>query len=111
MSTELAAGDCLMFDYRLLHCGTANTSEKVCGRTKGDDLCKCLISPSSLSPPPPHSPTLQSRPLLYLVFSKPWFKDQVNFGSDPLITPAAQVSLEDVLLRGVVWPQQSDDGF
>jgi hypothetical protein len=42
------SGSIYLFDYRLLHAGTENTSPWI-------------------------------RPLLYLVYSKPWFRDSVNF--------------------------------
>ena len=41
-------GSCILMDYRMLHCGTANNSE-------------------------------QLRPILYLVYHRPWFKDYVNY--------------------------------
>ena len=41
-------GSCILMDYRLLHGGTANRSERL-------------------------------RPILYLIYHRPWFKDYVNF--------------------------------
>jgi hypothetical protein len=45
---SLRRGDCLLMDYRLLHEGTANASERI-------------------------------RPLLFLGYTRPWFKDHENF--------------------------------
>ena len=48
-------GDAYMMDYRLIHGGLANRSERV-------------------------------RPILYLVYGRPWFRDGFNFSSQPAFT-------------------------
>jgi aminoglycoside phosphotransferase len=47
-TVNISAGDCVLFDYRLYHRGTATIGK-------------------------------QERPVLYLVYSRPWFRDSVNF--------------------------------
>ena len=56
------AGSCVLFDYRIAHCGLANTSQQI-------------------------------RPLLYNVYSRPWFRDSLNFHKhDPLVVSSELVS-------------------
>ena len=50
----LQTGDVLLYDYRICHRGTSNLSEKMV------------------------------RPMLYLMYSRPWFHEHLNFGSERL---------------------------
>jgi ectoine hydroxylase-related dioxygenase (phytanoyl-CoA dioxygenase family) len=78
----LRAGSAVLYDHRLVHRGTANTSSG------------------------PGVP----RPMLYLMYSKPWFKETLNFGDEALFggatggggtAAAAGVARSDtVILRG-----------
>lgn len=56
----LRKGDCMLMDYRLLHEGTANTSEQV-------------------------------RPILFLGYTRPWFKDYENFKKQTRLMIDAEV--------------------
>ena len=47
-------GDAFLMDFRLIHAGTANTSET-------------------------------PRPILYIVYSRPWFREDMNFAEQPAI--------------------------
>ena len=53
-SPLVPAGGAIAFDYRVIHRGTGNTDH--CGRA--------------------------DQPMLYFVYSKPWFADVVNFPTD-----------------------------
>jgi hypothetical protein len=54
-------GSCLLMDYRLIHKGTENRSDRV-------------------------------RPIFYIVYSRPWFRDSVNFyRQDPIVMRRAQL--------------------
>jgi ectoine hydroxylase-related dioxygenase (phytanoyl-CoA dioxygenase family) len=69
---ELRAGDCLLFDYRVFHGGTANTSDR-------------------------------PRPLLYLVYARPWFFDSVNYkGIDRLVVSRSVADALDEDARGLL---------
>jgi len=63
VSYELPAGSAVVFDYRIIHRGTANRSGSA------------------------GSGTPRQRPMLYYVFSKPWFQDVRNFEGDCLLPP------------------------
>jgi hypothetical protein len=53
-------GTCVMFDYRVLHAGLANNSDKI-------------------------------RPIMYNVYSRPWYRDHVNYTKqDPIIITEEQ---------------------
>ena len=66
ITPELKKGDALVFDYRILHRGGANTSDDCCGtkdeeeESDNDDLGR-------------------HRPVLVLTFARRWFKDVCNF--------------------------------
>ncbi|CAJ1935091.1 unnamed protein product [Cylindrotheca closterium] len=51
----LSVGDALIYDYRICHRGTSNLSK-----------------------------TKTTRPMLYLMFARPWFKEHLNFGNEHL---------------------------
>jgi len=52
-------GSCYIFDYKLLHQGTANRSKKV-------------------------------RPILYNTYSRPWFRDSINFRIQPNVQTSSK---------------------
>jgi hypothetical protein len=52
-TAPMARGSMLIFDYRVVHRGTANTGA-------------------------------EPRPVLYMVYSKPWWADRVNFSEQSL---------------------------
>jgi ectoine hydroxylase-related dioxygenase (phytanoyl-CoA dioxygenase family) len=54
VAPTLNKGDILIYDYRTCHRGTANVSTTVV------------------------------RPMLYLMYARPWFAEHVNFGSESL---------------------------
>lgn len=54
-----AAGDVYLMDYRLIHAGTPNRSDR-------------------------------ARPILYVVYSRPWFCEEMNFAEQPAIRISAQ---------------------
>ena len=56
----LNEGSCLMYDYRVLHRGTANRSA-------------------------------ETRRMLYLLYTKPWFTDTINFGTCSIFAPDEEV--------------------
>lgn len=58
----LKAGSALLYDYRVIHRGTGNLS---------GDLDSC-------------------RYMLYMLYSRPWFKDHVNFGKTSIFSPEAE---------------------
>ena len=51
----LKMGDALIYDYRVCHRGTQNLAEK------------------------------KTRPMLYLMYSRPWFHEHINFGDESLL--------------------------
>lgn len=52
-------GTCVLFDYRIIHAGVANTSEVI-------------------------------RPLLYCVYSRPWFRDSTNYDKHEALNITAE---------------------
>jgi ectoine hydroxylase-related dioxygenase (phytanoyl-CoA dioxygenase family) len=66
VTAELSTGSALIFDYRLVHRGTGNST-----------------APTGESSHPSPSPSTKSaiigRPLLYFVYSKSWYNDNRNF--------------------------------
>lgn len=52
----LSVGDALIYDYRICHRGTSNLS----------------------------SEAKTTRPMLYLMYARPWFKEHLNFGKEHL---------------------------
>ena len=64
----LRMGDALLYDYRICHRGTRNLSG-----ISGDD---------------------KTRPMLYLIYARPWFQEHLNFGSDRLFPPPDSNKLE-----------------
>ena len=138
---DLEPGDVILFDYRLVHRGVENSSsEKVsvlarlwrpsrssAAAPAGPQhrrpvrqssavsplspplTCRCPL----LSPPPPPGHLTQSRPLLYRVFSKPWFQDLSNFGGKQLFD-AQERGLLAELVRGddsTLLPTEDPDGL
>ncbi|MCZ6885650.1 MAG: phytanoyl-CoA dioxygenase family protein [Alphaproteobacteria bacterium] len=71
---EADLGSCYLFDYRILHCGVANTSDI-------------------------------PRPLLYNIYTRPWFKDPVNYSKqNPInITEEQLFELPDRYQRMFSW--------
>ncbi len=63
----IEAGDAIVFDYRVLHRGMGNSSSSGGGDTNGG----------------------QVRPLFYVVYAKPWWRDKTNFGSEMLMSGSA----------------------
>jgi ectoine hydroxylase-related dioxygenase (phytanoyl-CoA dioxygenase family) len=63
-------GDMLLYDYRVCHRGTANLTTN----------------------------TLRS--VLYLMYARPWFKEHVNFGTEPLLDETAATVRNNPLNEG-----------
>ena len=62
ISPNIAPGSALVYDYRTVHRGTANTTNS--GPSAGE-----------------------TRTMLYLMYARPWFKEHLNFGPTQLFDP------------------------
>lgn len=77
----LHQGDALMYDYRICHRGTANVTHETaaggrsCTGGEGDAVrdAKNIDSVGG-----------KVRRILYLMYARPWYREHVNFGTEPL---------------------------
>ena len=66
---EMMMGDALLFDYRILHRGRANISDKN-SQQDDDGECQCQTISAKNG---------RDRPVLVLTFARRWFVDVCNF--------------------------------
>lgn len=72
VAKSLARGDCLIYDFRTLHTGNPNKSKNL------------------------------KRPILFMVYARPWFFDEINFlGRKPLNLPQEQWESFDDLTKSI----------
>lgn len=76
-------GDALLYDYRICHRGTRNLSSSSSSDVVGDGGKGTTDGHDDIGVGG------KTRPMLYLMYARPWFQEHLNFGSTRLFPPSS----------------------